>query len=112
MTFVLNCYWVRQDPSYTFIGIMSSLRSHRTRAVLVAAEELEKCSARRPANFRHSFTTTWVIVKIMVPFWIPMIMRHLVFRVPKKGHNFDNRPPIQLKAEECYTLRQDCQGDV
>ena len=26
------------------------------------------------------------------PFWIPIIIRHLMFRVPKKGHNFDNRP--------------------
>ena len=27
----------------------------------------------------------WVVVKIIVPFWIPMIIRHLIFRVPKKG---------------------------
>ena len=27
----------------------------------------------------------WVVVKIMVPFWIPIIIRHLMFRVPKKG---------------------------
>ena len=26
-----------------------------------------------------------VVVKIVVPFWIPMIIRHLIFRVPKKG---------------------------
>ena len=32
----------------------------------------------------------WVVVKIMVPFWIPIIIRHLVFRVPKRDHNFDN----------------------
>ena len=25
------------------------------------------------------------IVKIMVPFWVPIIIRHLIFRVPKKG---------------------------
>ena len=36
----------------------------------------------------------WVVVKIMVPFWIPIIMRHLIFRVlyPKRDHNFDNHP--------------------
>ena len=28
---------------------------------------------------------TWVVVKIMVPFWVPIIIRHLIFRVPKKG---------------------------
>ena len=27
----------------------------------------------------------WVVVKIMVPFWVPAIIRHLIFRVPKKG---------------------------
>ena len=25
----------------------------------------------------------WVVVKIMVPLWIPIILRHLIFRVPK-----------------------------
>ena len=24
----------------------------------------------------------WVVVKIMVPFWIPLIIRHLILRVP------------------------------
>ena len=27
----------------------------------------------------------WVVVKIMVSFWIPIIIRHLIFRVPQKG---------------------------
>ena len=27
----------------------------------------------------------WVVVKIMVPFWVPNTVRHLLFRVPKKG---------------------------
>ena len=27
----------------------------------------------------------WVVVKIMVPCWIPILIRHLIFRVPKKG---------------------------
>ena len=26
-----------------------------------------------------------VVVKIMVPFWVPNIVRHLIFRVPQKG---------------------------
>ena len=30
----------------------------------------------------------------MVPFWVPIIVRHLIFRVPKKDHNFDNHPYI------------------
>ena len=27
----------------------------------------------------------WVVVKFVVPFRIPVIIRHLIFRVPKKG---------------------------
>ena len=33
-----------------------------------------------------------VVVKIMVPFWVPSIIRHLLFRVPKRDPNFDNHP--------------------
>ena len=32
-----------------------------------------------------------MVVKIRVPFWVPIIIRHLLFRVPKKA-NFDNYP--------------------
>ena len=34
----------------------------------------------------ESLYPKWVVVKIMVPFWIPI--RHLLFRVPKKGTSF------------------------
>ena len=27
----------------------------------------------------------WVVVKIMVPFWVPIIIRPLIFKLPKKG---------------------------
>ena len=27
----------------------------------------------------------WVVVKIRVPFWVPIMVRHLLFRVQKKG---------------------------
>ena len=30
-------------------------------------------------------TLTWVVVKTMVPLWVPSIIRHLIFRVPKMG---------------------------
>ena len=30
----------------------------------------------------------WVVVKIMIPFGIPIIIRHLIFRVPEKGPQF------------------------
>ena len=35
--------------------------------------------------FRDSRITIWVVVKNRVPFWVPNIVRHLIFRVPKKG---------------------------
>ena len=47
--------------------------------------------ARRLTNARQSYT--WVVVKIIVPFWVLNIIRHLKFRVPKKGpKNFHNYP--------------------
>ena len=34
-----------------------------------------------------------MVVKILVPFWVLVIIRHLIFRViAQKGHNFDNYP--------------------
>ena len=29
---------------------------------------------------------------IMVPVWVPIIIRHLLFRAPKRDFNFDNYP--------------------
>ena len=29
--------------------------------------------------------STWVVVEIMVPSGVPIIIRHLLFRVPEKG---------------------------
>ena len=34
----------------------------------------------------------WVVVKIMLPFWIHTVIRHLNFSVPKRDYNFDNHP--------------------
>ena len=33
-----------------------------------------------------------MVVSIRVLFWVPTIIRHLLFRVPKKGLTFDNYP--------------------
>ena len=38
------------------------------------------CHELLPGSVNH----TWVVVKVM-PFWIPMIIRHLIFRAPQKG---------------------------
>ena len=34
----------------------------------------------------------WVVVNIRVLFWVLIIIRHLLFRVPKRDLNFDNYP--------------------
>ena len=39
--------------------------------------------------------SSWVVVKIMVPFWVPSIIRHRVFRYQKRGPNFDNNPVVK-----------------
>ena len=31
------------------------------------------------------FVDIWAVVKMRVPFWVPIIVRRLIFRVPKKG---------------------------
>ena len=40
----------------------------------------------------RSHLKIWVVVNIRIPFWVPIRIRHLIFRVPKKDHNFDNYP--------------------
>ena len=37
------------------------------------------------AAIQIRFWLMWVAVKIIVPFWVSIIIRHLIFRVPKKG---------------------------
>ena len=35
----------------------------------------------------------WVVVKIMVRFWVPIMIRHLIyFGYPQRDHNFDIHP--------------------
>ena len=44
----------------------------------------------------------WVVVKIMVPFWVPNIVRHLLFRVPKKEPLFWQPPMLKLLAGAAF----------
>ena len=38
-----------------------------------------------PPKIQNVFVSfTWVVVRNMAPFWIPIIIRHLIFRVPKR----------------------------
>ena len=49
---------------------------------------VKRSSALGQVQAQGPFQAIWVVVKIMVPFWIPIIIRHLIFRVPKKGPQF------------------------
>ena len=45
--------------------------------------------ARTPKPESHiTIGVIWVVVKIMVIFGVPSIIRHLIFRAPKKGPEF------------------------
>ena len=53
------------------------------------SESPEPCTPRpkkRPISKPRDFASLiWVVVRIMVPFWVPIFIRHLLFKVPKKG---------------------------
>ena len=51
-----------------------------------------------------------VVVKIMVPFWVLSTILQLVFRGPKKGHNFDNHPCVKYASHVRHNLLA-CQAE-
>ena len=57
------------------------------------------CRRLKKSNGCGAGSTTWVVVKMMVPFWIPIIIRHLIFRVSKKGPYFFDDHPRRVKWE-------------
>ena len=60
----------------------------------LAKSSLDLLPIPQPSRMRrrHVGTCPWVVVRIMVPFWVLSIVRHLVFRGPKRDRNFDNHP--------------------
>ena len=52
----------------------------------------------------------WVVVNIRVPFRVLTIIRHLIFRVPKRDPNFDNFPNSRVALEllGLRTLASNC----
>ena len=50
------------------------------------ATERRGITARTPFTFIDGvIKVIWGVIKIMVPFWVPIIIRPLIFRVPKQG---------------------------
>ena len=54
------------------------------------------CSQGTP---KTSYHTAWVVLKIMGPFWIYSILRHLMFRGTKMGPYFGNIQILQAVQE-------------
>ena len=65
-------------------GGLVDLCSSGLRHLWLGARKLNKHAKSGSLYFWQTFHI-WVVVKIMVPFWIPIIIRHLIFRVPQKG---------------------------
>ena len=71
----------------SYVGIMEKqMETGPARGNVTAAESgsLRKLGVapRNRLNFASVKAARWVVVK---PFWVPIIIRHLIFRVPKKG---------------------------
>ena len=51
-------------------------------------------------------TVIWVVVKIMVPFWVPIIMRHLLFRPNcKRRIRGIIEPQTPKQAQDAFSAR-------
>ena len=74
---------VLKDPGAT--GLRAS--AFRTKCYLTYAETVNTLALAQSlkSNTHAPHTDIRVVVKIMVPVWVLMIIRHLMFRVPKKG---------------------------
>ena len=71
-------------PISCFAASRVAVKEHKTKVSYYNKEPLllttyPYCGSREPC------IPIWVVVKIKVPFRIPIKIRHLIFRVPKKG---------------------------
>ena len=49
------------------------------------------------STYQEHQATRWVVVKVMVPFWVPQILG-TVTGTPKRDHNFDNPPDWEHRS--------------
>ena len=82
---------------------MSSRKSSRYQnsrpAQGTANDGLESTLRPKHADKFLRKTPGW-LSKLWSLFWVPIIIRQLIFRVPKKDHNFDNHPPACLRTPQ------------
>ena len=50
-----------------------------------AAQPIASRWFQKPGFHSSKVLNMWEVVKIMVPFWVLITIRHLMFRVSKKG---------------------------
>ena len=67
------------------VGTYAARKSLSQRACRKPRNSVPSLCRRLPVCFLHFFTAIQVVVNVMVPFWVPIIIRHLIFRIPTKG---------------------------
>ena len=63
---------------------------------------IRQIALREIATLLITYNSTWVVVKIMAPFWGTLNIRcRIVFKDPKRDHNFDNHwdHPLMITQE-------------
>ena len=69
-------------PEEYWFWWVSQVKLHRT----LRANRSQKHTTMSYSHTRPGMCIPiWVVIKIMAPFWIPIIIRPLIFRVPQKG---------------------------
>ena len=75
----MHCIWNESNEALRF----PSRKSPQALAKFLLQEHEESVVTLGCQNV----VGTWAVNRIMVPIWIPMMMRHLKCRVPKEGPN-------------------------
>ena len=85
--------WVFGPPEYA-VGIVPGAHKY--------IEQEPKSLKKSPKGN----SSTRVVVKIMVPFWVMNMTRHLISRDPKGDHHFDKHPHASKVQVEVKLLHQ------
>ena len=69
--------------TYIYVYIQAHSTLPESPVPIIAAPLLVRESFREAQQFPEQ--AMWVVVENRVPFWLMIIIRHLLFRVPKNG---------------------------
>ena len=100
-----NMYEPQHVASIMILSVLAAalITAFMTLCFLSGAPSSRQSSLKRMQLLVRCFNI-WVVVKFLVPFWGPIIIRQLLFRVPKRDHNFDNHSyevqPSTLNSRE------------